>query len=92
MNTIADTLENTNSKTLEYVGSIKELYDTESMSGAEAAEYAKYLQEAVAGIEGLGNDASNADRYNYLANFYEANKDQMVDGVRHQWEEILEKA
>ena len=79
-------------ETLTYMGSLEQLHNTEGMKGNEAAQYAETVKQALDGINLMGDEASNADRYNYLAQYYEANKDQMKDSVKAQWEEVLEEA
>lgn len=79
-------------ETLEYMGSIEALHNTEGMKGNEAAQYAETIKQALDGINLMGDNASDADKYDYLSRYYEANKDQMKDNVRAQWEEVLEEA
>lgn len=89
---LKDALSNVKNETYEYLGSIEELYNTEGMSGSEAEQHAKSIQQVAEGIDLMGADATDADRYNYLALYYEKNKDTMKDGVKKQWEEILDEA
>ena len=85
-------LEGVNQKTLEYMGSLETLYDTEGMKGNEAAQYAETVKQALDGINLMDSNASDADKYDYLSKYYEANKDKMKDNVKAQWEEVLEEA
>lgn len=85
-------LKETNEETLTYMGSLEQLYNTEGMSGDETTQYAESIKQALEGIELMGSSASDADRYNYLAKYYEANKEAMKDGAKEQWEEMLNEA
>lgn len=78
--------------THEYLASIENLYDTEGMKGYEAEQYATSLEQVASAIDSMDVNATDADRYNYLARYYEHNKGTMEDGVKKQWEEILEEA
>lgn len=85
-------LEGVTQETLEYMGSLETLHNTEGMKGNEAAQYAETVKQALNGINLMGDEASNADRYDYLSRYYEANKDKMKDNVKKQWEEVLKEA
>lgn len=85
-------LEGVTQETLAYMGSLETLHDTEGMKGNEAAQYAETVKQALEGINLMGDNASDADRYDYLSKYYETNKDQMKDNVKAQWEEVLEEA
>lgn len=88
---LKEALEETNKETLAYMGSLEQLQNTEGMDGEEVTEYAESIKQALNGIEQMGT-ASDADRYNYLAKYYEANKDSMKAGVKKQWQEVLNEA
>lgn len=92
LGTLKDALSNVTTETYNYMGSIEALYDTEGMKGYEAEQHAKSVQQVAEGISKLGGNATDADRYNYLATYYEQNKDSMKDGVKEQWEKILDEA
>lgn len=92
LGTLKDALSNVTTETYNYMGSIEALYDTEGMKGYEAKQHAQSVQQVAEGISKLGSNATDADRYNYLATYYEHNKDTMKAGVKEQWEKILEEA
>jgi TP901 family phage tail tape measure protein len=92
LGTLKTAFEGLTQETLTYMGSLEQLHNTEGMKGNEAAQYAETVKQALEGINLMGDNASDADRYNYLAQYYEANKDQMKDSVKAQWEEVLEEA
>lgn len=88
---IKTALEGTNNATLTYLGTIENLYDTEGMSGTSAEQYAESIKQITAGLD-LMTNSTDADKYNYLARYYEANKSQMTEDVKKQWEDILDEA
>lgn len=85
-------LEGANNSTLEYLGNIENLYDTEGMQGYEAKQYADSIKQVMEGMNLMDLNATDADKYNYLARYYEANKSNMAKGVKKQWEDMLDEA
>lgn len=92
LDVLKTSLQKVSEETLTYMGSLEQLHNTEGMSGDETTQYAESIKQALEGIELMGSSASDADRYNYLAKYYEANKGTMKAEVKEQWEEILNEA
>jgi len=89
---ISNALQTVTGETQTYLGSLEEFYNADGLSGAEAAQHATFIQQTIEGMNGLGANATSADRYNFLAEFYNKNKKTMKSGVKKQWQEIIEEA
>ena len=74
-----------------YLNGLESLFTTEDMTAQGAEDYAKSLKQALES-DGFKSMDTDAERYNYLARFYEKNSDKMSKEVQAQWEEILDEA
>lgn len=89
---VKNAMADANSGTVEYLNSLETLYNTEGMSGTATEQYAESIKQAMNGLNLMDANATDADKYNYLARYYEANKGNMVEGVKKQWEDVLDEA
>lgn len=88
---MSNMLKAMNTEDQAYLNSLESLFTTEDMTAKGAEEYSNSLKQALES-EGFKSMDTDAEKYNYLARFYEKNADKMSKEVQEQWEEILGEA
>ena len=88
-NQVKETLQDSTQETQKYLSSLGSLYDLTGLDDKEAMAFATNLSEAMGQIE-LGD--TDAEKYNYLAKWFEENKGSMTEDVRKHWQEVVDEA
>lgn len=86
---VEEAMKNTTKDTQEYLSNITSFSNFDNLTASESEDYAKRITDILGSLNGIEGDA---DKYNFLAQYYDEHKDEMSDDVRDKLQAILDEA